>query len=442
LTGNSTILALAFLCASAFAQASNCANLEQMLEEPDSSRALTSGYALFQKLEKKYPANAELRLLKSRIAAAEYIATQIQSELQQRKGRVLKKMAGQLFGEETDKPNEKLTPLTSAKDFYNASAAIFETPVPKDIFDSCEKTFLSQYYSLKIASLVDSTIEAAKALSITDRGFDGLYDYALVLPLLHASNDEDINIGLLPKSMRTVDGQGKLSESCLLHYGLPARSMEFAKQAANIAGTSFSEVEFYESATKIARDTKPDVAADCLSRAVELLPPDDADRIVALRLEAAQMWLDSDKYMLAAAEARKAFEAYPQNPSAGRAIWLHYFALSKADDLNSLLSTIDSAICDPRCVEYVVKLKYMKWYSLRCRRPTSPALTAIEKDLLENHADDPIVAPVMLFKAQDLMARQNYDQSRQLFAQIIEKFPTTRAAVEAKEKLSKLEARE
>jgi len=402
LTGNSTLLVFAFLCASAFAHASD---------------------ADFGKLENKYPANVELRLVKSRISAAQYIAAQIQSELQQRKERVLKKMAGQLFAKDDAKPSEMLAPLTPAKDFYCASAAIFQPPVPMDAFDPCETTFLAQYYDLKITSFVDSTVEAAKALAVADRAFDGLYDYALVLPLLHASNDEDVDIALLPKSMCTADGLGKLSKSCLLHYGLPPRAMQFAKQAAKLSEEPFSQVEFYESAAKTARDSKPDVAADCLSRAVDLLSENDADRIVALRLEAAQMWLDSSKYMLAAAEARKASEAYPQNPSAGKAIWLHYFALSKADDMDALLSGIDSAISDPRCAEYIVKLKYMKWYALRRKSPVGSA-AAIENDLLENHADDPIVAPVMLFEAQDLMARQNYGQSRRLLASIVEKFPS------------------
>ncbi len=420
MTSNSTLLAFVFLCASAFAQASD---------------------ADFEKLENKYPANAELRILKSRIAAAEYIASQMQSELQQRKERVLKKMAAQLFAEQAAKPNEMLAPLAPARDFYNASAAIFQIPVSLEVFDPCERTFLGQYYDLKITSLVDSTIAAAKALAVTDRDFEGLYDYALVVPLLHAANNEDVNIALFPKSMRTPDGLGNLSKSCLLHYGLPPRAMQFAKQAAGLVGKPFSEVEFYESAAKTARDSKPDVAADCLSRAVELLPENDADKIVALRLEAAQMWLDSGKYTLAAAEARKAFEAYPENLSAGRAIWLHYFALSKADDLDALLTGIDSAISDPRCAEYVVKLKYMKWYALRRKSPLSPACTAIENDLLEHHADDSIVAPIMLFRAQELMARQNYDQSRRLFADIVEKFPSTEAAARAKQNLSKLEAR-
>jgi TolA-binding protein len=84
---------------------------------------------------------------------------------------------------------------------------------------------------------------------------------------------------------------------------------------------------------------------------------------------------------------------------------------------------------------------YMKWYGLRRKLLTGAAAATLEDQLLSEYGGDPIVAPVMLFKANDLLARQNYEKSYELFSRIVEKFPSSEAAEQAKKMMAKLKGR-
>jgi TolA-binding protein len=412
---------------------------EMSLKEGVQSQVLSLGKTIFEKLEKKYPANGELRLLRSRMAAAEYVAGQMEAELNKAKERELKSVAGELFADRGGN-EEQNAPIVPARDFYEASMQLFVAAAAMEDFGAEEKAFLWQYYSAKIKALVDSVANAGKALSITDEHFTGMYDYVLVLPLLHASEQTE-NVEMLPDWMRGDEHFSALSESCLLHYGLPFHSMIFARKSAQNKGGTFSEIEFYESAANRCGDSRPQTAAKCLDRAIDLLSPGETDKIMSLRLQAAQLWLDSGKYNEAAVEARKASETYPESTLAGKAIWLHYYALSKTDDTSGLLGPIDGAISDMRCAEYRAKLMYMKWYALRRKLATGPAVVTLENELLSEYGSDPIVAPIMLFKANDLMARQDYENGCELFSSIVEKFPSSEAAAQAAKMMTKLKGR-
>jgi TolA-binding protein len=81
---------------------------------------------------------------------------------------------------------------------------------------------------------------------------------------------------------------------------------------------------------------------------------------------------------------------------------------------------------------------YIKWWSLRRVRDKEAQVAVIELELLKRYGDDPMVAPIMLSQATDLLAGQNYTDAYNILLKLVEKFPETAAATQAKKMIEKL----
>ena len=181
---------------------------------------------------------------------------------------------------------------------------------------------------------------------------------------------------------------------------------------------------------------------DCLNRAIDLIDEEKTDEKIALQFDIVQVWLDSENFTLAAGEAKSIADNSPGYKRNGNAIWLYYYALSRANNVKTILANIDTAIADPRCSDYRAKLMYMKWWALRRQKDKTAQIAALEHELIREYGNDPIVAPVMLSRATDILAGQDHAGAFTLFEQLQEKFPSTKAAEQAKkiaEKLKKLQ---
>jgi hypothetical protein len=284
--------------------------------------------------------------------------------------------------------------------------------------------------------------KAGQALVIVEPAFKGTHDYVLVLPLLHASDEKPINVEVLPRWMQRPEQLRMLSDSCLLHFGFPFHAMTLAKHGAQIRREPFSEVEFYRSAAKKCGASKAHIAADSLNKAIDLAGTDDDSVTVDLQFEILQLWLDSENYSLAAGQARKIFETYPDCEQACKAVWLYHYALSRANKTDEILAHVDEALADERCRRYEAKLMYTKWWALRRERDQGAAIAALEYKLLNRYGDEPMVAPIMLSQATDLLARQDYNGACGALSELVEKFPSTKAAEQAKKMLDKLKPSE
>ena len=260
----------------------------------------------------------------------------------------------------------------------------------------------------------------------------------LVLPLLHASQGDPVKTAILPSWMSTPEQLAELSASCLLTFELPMSAMAVAKKAAGSRKLPFSELAFYREAAARCGKSQAHVAVDCLNKAAQFIPENDTDTRMALSFDIIQLWLDSANYSLAAGEARRAMQIQQQPQDFAKASWLYYYALSRANSVQEVLSDIDQAIGDQRCDAYKVRLMYIKWWALRRQRDQGARVAALEHELLDRYGDDPIVAPILLSRATDLLASQAYDNARLTLSQLAEKFPATKAAQQAQRMLEKL----
>ena len=113
---------------------------------------------------------------------------------------------------------------------------------------------------------------------------------------------------------------------------------------------------------------------------------------------------------------------------------------SSDDAVNKLIKDVDSAIEATRCSDYRVKLVLVKWRALRRTRAEIACIAALERQLLKEYGNDPMVASILLSRATELLAGQDYAEAVELINQIQEEFPSTKAAQQAKNLLERANA--
>lgn len=422
------------------AELADFAAYRKAIEDDEDLRAASIGEAIFADIAQEYKGDVGFRAYKSKLDAAEFLAGQMQQQLEKATNAQMLQFAGDIFENGSKKPKSRPLSVAPAKRFYETSVKLFSRPVKIDGLKDEEKSFLAQYYNLRLRVLTGEIAKAGQALAIANSAFKGTHDYVLVLPLLHVSESRPINIDVLPKWMRKPSQLDIFANSCLLHFGLPFHAMTLARDSAQLSNRSFSELAYYRSAAKACGTTHAHVAADCHRRAIIHAKDEAPEMAITLRFEVVQLWLDSRNYALAASEAQEIADIYPNHKDTGRAIWLHYYALSRANSIDEILADIDKAMDDKRCELYKPKLMYIKWWSLRRKRDQIARVAALEFELLKQYGDDPMVAPILLSRATDLLASQNYDVAFEALIELVEKFPSTKAAIQAKGMLSKLKA--
>jgi len=414
------------------------AEFYQVLETGSDQQAVQIGERIFRHIERKYRADAGFGALKSKIIAADFLANQMITQLKKATGRQMFAVAGELFEDKNKKKRQDSLSVAPAKSFYETSLEIFTKPASAGGLEDEEKKFLTKFYDLKLRILTSKIAKAGQALAIAEPSFKSTYDYVLVLPLLHASETRPVNIDVLPRWMRQAGQLKVFSDSALLHYGFAFHAQAFARDAAELDNKDFSRQAFYISAARKCKKKLPRVAVDCLKRAIDSVGEGKTDERVNLQFDIVQVWLDSENFTLAAGEAKAIADKFSDHKRAGNAIWLHFYALSRANNAKAILANIDAAIADPRCTDYRAKLMYMKWWALRRMKDKTAQIAALEHQLISDYGDDVMVAPIMLSRATDLLAGQDYAGALALLDNVKEKFPSTAAAKQANKMTEKL----
>ena len=402
----------------------------------NSAQAIELGNRIFSDLSKKYSLSSGFINLRSRLQSASFLADKMQSQLR-------RSMSKRLLEVTDDQKQKKINSLVvaPAKSFYDSSTDLFSRPISIDDLPENEKTFLTGYYNLILRKHIENISLAGLGYAVAEASFTGTYDYVLVLPLLHTPDDKAVNLDVLPLSMKTTELLNQLGDSALLHFGRVTAAMSLARDAAAISNRAFNEIEYYiESANKCPPD-KAKIAVDCLNQAIKLASASEPDRIVELNIQIIDTWQKSKKYTLAAGHARQSYEKFPDHPKTAYIIWLYYYSLSCDRQADAILADIDNHIDNPICSQYHVNLMYTKWWAMRLISNGSAQLEALEYQILKDYSDDSIITPVMLSRATDMIASQDYNQACILLNQLIEKFQDTKSADQAKKILEKLKAK-
>jgi hypothetical protein len=395
------------------------------------------GDELFAMLDQKYHDHQGFQALKSKLTAAQFLSNQMVKQLREATTKQMRIAAEQMLAEESTEGNE-IVSVAPARNFYDASRKIFEKPVHIGQIQDQEREFLIKYYNGKLKFYAECINEAGQALAFAEPSFKGTHNYVLVLPLLHTSEEKSINQNLLPDGLTTPDQLRLLADSCLLHYDKPYHAMKLAELSLERQGKIFSAIDYYQEAAEKCSTERIHTAVDCLRKAYKIAKQDNDDNLaVSLLFKIVQRWIDTKNYSLAAMQAKTITEDYPEHTKAGQALWIYYYGLSQSGNTKEILANIDNALKDERCKAYEINLLYIKWLALLNTRDEARIL-AVEHQLLSQCGTNPIIAPIMLSRATNLLAQQDYLGARNMLRDLVDKFPTTSAAVQAKNMLDKL----
>jgi len=331
--------------------------------------------------------------------------------------------------------------VAPAKSFYDSSINLFSRPININDLGENEKTFLKRYYNLILRKHIENISFAGLGYAFAEPSFKGTYDYVLVLPLLHTPNSKAVNLEMLPLSMKTPQLLNQLADSALLHFGRVIAAMSLARNAAAISNRAFNEIDYYIESAHNCPPDKANIAVDCLNLAIKAAATSEPERIVELNIQIIDIWQKSKNHALAAGHARQTYEKFPDHPKTAYIVWLYYYSLSRARQSDVILADIDSYIDNPICSQYRVKLMYIKWWAMRLARNDSPELAALEYQLLKDYSDNSIITPIVLSRATDMIASQNYNQAYILLNELIENFPGTKSADQAKKIVERLKAK-
>lgn len=402
----------------------------------NSEQIFEFGNRNFTYLSKKYSLSPGFINLKSRLQSASFLASKMQSQL----GKSMNKRLLEVIDDQKQKKTNSLV-VAPAKSFYDSSINLFSKPINIDDLGENEKTFLRRYYNLILRKHIENISFAGLGYAFAEPSFKGTYNYVLVLPLLHTPNSKAINLEVLPLSMKTPQLLNQLADSALLHFGRIIAAMSLARNAAAISNRAFNEIDYYIESAHNCPPDKANIAVDCLNLAIKAASASEPDRVVELNIQIIDTWQKSKNHALAAGHARDTYEKFPDHPKTAYIIWLYYYSLSLARQSDVILADIDNHIDNPICSQYRAKLMYTKWWAMRLARNDSPGLQALEYQLLKDYSDSSIITPVMLSRATDMIAQQNYNQAYVLLNELMENFPDTKSADQAKKILERLKAK-
>ena len=412
-------------------------SFNKAFELEDDEKAVEIGDQVFEELSKEFRADSGFAVFQSKLVSAEYLAKKMSDQLRKACSAQIAMAGKNIFGKSVSDEKPQQTTVPPAKEFYENARQVFAEPVKITNLTTEVKTFLSAYYDLKLRKWISDIARAGQGLALAEPGFDGTYNYVLVLPLLNSPADIPIDLRVFPRWLRSGSHLQSLADSCLLHYGFVERAMLLTRDSAQQVGQEFYELDYYRKAAQMCGKEKAHVAVACLKKAGEYIRDDETVE-EQLNFDIAQLWLDSDNYAMAAGQAKLILEKFTESKRTSEAVWLYYYSLSQAGSAAEILASIDTALDNEKFDSNKAMLIYIKWWALRRHRDKQAELAAVEHELLTKYGKDEIVAPVMLSRASDLLARQEYDTAAQLLNEVSEKFPSSNSAHQAARMIDKL----
>ncbi len=410
----------------------------QMANGGSGTETLAQGDVLFQNLLEEKPDHPDLVLLRQRLEAARQISILMVGTVKASPAALLEGVTDPgVAGLPAPVPQGRAAPgalLPPAEEAYWTRLRLF-TAVPAGPGLSAQQVaFLNRYYDLRMQ---DAILEIGRRVLATHPGSSEHLCYAAVVPLLYHQGRDDAwdqeapFFALFTPKMLEV-----LSKFALLRTERPGAALAIARYQAGADGKEFSLVQWTSAATDACiTDHRPDLAEQLVGIVVSGLGHPDA--VAALRLKVAEGYARCGEYGTAAQACARIFTELPDTRWHGRIMVAYLGYLAREEKAEQVIAATDSVLQDARCQPYLAQILYLKWWALR-KTDRQEEVAAIARQLLEQYPQNPSVAPVLLERATDALARQEYDQCRELLTRLTRDFPGTESAKRAADILIRL----
>lgn len=410
----------------------------QMAEDGRHTEALELGDSLFEILLEEKPGDPALMLFKEKLAATSEIAAVVGGGVRSSQTRLLEGVAGiDDLGLPSplleDAAGSEMLPVP-AREVYWKHLRLFAAEPQFDGWLRQQTTFYDRYCDLRMR---DSITQISRRVILADPSSSENVCYAVVLPLLVLHGRDDTWDRMEPfLSLFSPAVLDTLSRFALLQAERPQAAMAIARFRSTLAGGEFSPVLWASDAAEACVTVRrPDlaeallctVAADISSR----------DIVTTLRSKAAEGYARCGDYGAAARICERLLAELPDTSVYGRIVATYLGYLAREGGAEQVVAESESIVQDPRCEAYLTQILYLRWWALR-RLDRQDEAVEIAQQLTAQSSSNPCVAPVLLERAIDALAHQEYRRCRELLTRLTESFPGTNSARRAQEVLARL----
>ncbi len=407
-------------------------------QEGRQAEALDSGGRLFKTLVVQKPDNAALALLSRRLEAAQRIRTLIAGAVKSSQTRLLEGVAGlddlgltPSMSKNRDVPAALPPP---AQELYWTHVSTFSGELALEGLPPHQAAFLDRYYNLQMQ---DSIMKIGRQIIVADPNSSENVCYAIVLPLLYLSGQDstwDKAESLLALfSPHQLDMMWRFT---LLQAERPQASTQIARCQAKMAGEQFSLMVRASAAADVCvANHRPDLAEKLLHMAID--DTKNRSKVVELRLKIAESYAQCGDYAVAAQMYKQIADGMSEASSYGRTMAMYFGYLARDAKADQIVTETEPALTDVRCKPYLPQILYLRWWAL-CKTNQHDEAARIAQRLIEQYPRNPCVAPVLLERATDALARQQYDTCRALLTQLTRDLPGTQSAKRAEDMLTRL----
>jgi tetratricopeptide (TPR) repeat protein len=409
----------------------------QMSDGGKKAQALELGNSLFKALFGQKPKNPTLSMLTQRLSVAEQIGACVTSSFRQSRPKLLDGVpAIEDLGLPSPVHEHRATSTSlapPARDLYWTYLGVFTGELVLDDVPLLEATFLDRYYDLQMQ---DSIMKIARQVVVTDPNSSENTCYAFVLPLLYLCQRD--NAWDQIESFLTLFSPNQLDVSwqfSLLHAERPQASAQIAQCRARITGKDFSLAAWaLDAADACVANHRADLAKKSLHIAIN--ETKDQNKIVQLRLKIAECYAQCGDYAVAAQTCRQIVDDLPDTPFYGKTMTTYFRYLAREAKAGQIVKETEPALQDVRCKSYLPQILYLRWWAL-CKINRQDEAVRVAQRLLDQYPINPCIAPVLLERATDALARQKYDQCREFLTKLMKDFPCTESAKRAEEILAR-----
>ncbi len=404
---------------------------KQMIDDGKRTQASELGGSLFKGLFEQRPENPALALLAQRLRVAEQISTLATIGVRQSQPKLLEEIPGmEDLGLSVPVHEDRATQTSlppPALGLYWIHLSAFTGELALDDLSMQQAAFLGRYYDLQMQ---DSIMKVGRQIVMADPNSSENSCYALVLPLVYLCGRDNAFDQIEPFfalfSPNQLDVMRRFS---LLQAERPQVSAWIAQYQAKMMGTDFSLALWaLDAADLCVADHRPDLARLLLHIALD--DTKDRNKMAELRLKIAEGYARCGDYATAIQTCRQITDDLPNATFYGRTMATYFSYLAKEAKVDQIVTETKSALRDVRCKPYLPQILYLRWWAL-CKVDKREEAVRVAQRLIEQYSGNPCVAPVLLERATDALARQQYDLCHELLTKLTNNFPGTESAKRA-----------
>ncbi len=402
--------------------------------------ALDLGGRLFQSLVARNPDSAALALLSRRLDAAQQIDALVRRVVEPSQAKLLEGIAAwNDLGPAPPASRNPDVPVAlppSAQELYWTHVSAFAAEPALEGLSAPPSAFLGGYYDLQMQN---SILKIGRQAMVADPKSVENACYAVVLPLLYLYGRDNAWGQLEPfLALFSADQLGVLWRFVLLQAERPGASAEIARHRAKALHTEFSLAGWAsDAANACVADHRPDLARQSLQMAVD--GTKDRDQAVQLRLKIVECQAQCGDYAAAALTCQQMARDVPDHPLYGRIMATYFGYLAQDAKVDPIITETEPALQDLRCQPYLPQILYLRWWAL-CKTNRQNEAAQIAQRLIEQYPQNACVAPVLLERATEALAHQQYDKCRTLLTRLTKDFPGTESAKRAEEILARFQS--